>query len=161
MKWLLIDAAAREIREVEWTESMASPISLQKHIGGSLEAACMWPSGDVLYVDEDGLAKPQRYFFRIDTRPDQPMPGNGIVVGRERYDSMGDYLGTDNPQITVEALRGIVRFLSRAQVDAWAKGNASDPATAFSYLDADGVWVTEVTGHMGEIFASMPRPIDE
>jgi hypothetical protein len=47
----------------------------------------------VLFVDDEGPLKPQMHFFRIAGR-DQPLPGNGVVVGADRHDEKGDYLGT-------------------------------------------------------------------
>ncbi len=160
MKGYLIDATKREIREVDYvTEPMESPISLQSHIGGYIQGAYAWENGDVLFVDEEGLLKPQLYFFRIDVRPDQPLAGNGVVVGRERTNPRtGDYLGTDDPVISLETLRAAVTWLTRDQVDAWAKGNASEPASAIYYPDGDGNLIREVTGHIGELYGSMPQP---
>ena len=161
MKAFLIDAAERQIREVEYVVSpMESPLSLQSHIGGFIETAYGWPDGDTLFVDEEGLLKPQLYFFRISTRPDQPFAGNGIVVGRERTNRQGDYLGTDDPKLTIEALRGMVTWMTRDQVDSWAKANASEPAAAIHYVE-NGQIVTEVTGRMGALYGSIPRPRPE
>jgi hypothetical protein len=160
MKGYLIDSTQREIREVEYvTQPMESPLSLQSHIGGYIEVAHGWENGDVLFVDEEGLLKPQLYFFRIDVRQDQPFAGNGVVVGRERTNpATGDYLGTDDPVISLEALRAAVTWLTRDQVDAWAKGNASEPASAIYFPDENGNLVGEVTGHIGELYAAIPKP---
>lgn len=159
MKGYLIDAAKREIREVEYVqEPMESSLSLQSHIGGYIQGAYAWENGDVLFVDEEGLRKPQLYFFRIDVRPDQPLAGNGVVVGREQYDDEGNYLTTDDPVTTLEALQAAVTWMTRDQVDAWAKGNASEPASAIYYPDGDGNLIREVTGHIGELYGSMPLP---
>lgn len=100
---LLIDAQKKEISQVEYR----SLEDLHKLLGGYIELAYAWPNGDVLYVDEEGLLKqPQRY-FRISVRPDQPLGGNGVLVGPE----IGDTSNTEPPTMTVEQLRKLVRFL--------------------------------------------------
>jgi hypothetical protein len=157
MKALLIDSAARDIREVEY----AGLADLQKFVGGYIEIAFSWRTDDVLFVDEEGLFKPQRHFFRIAGRGDQPLAGNGVVVGKERYDGEGNYLSTNDPRITVDELREQVTFRSRDQVDAWAKANASEPSASITTFDKDGEPVTRVIGHYGELFGAMPRPDDE
>jgi hypothetical protein len=153
---ILIDVAAREIREIENTGLDA----LQAAVGGNIEAAYYWENGDVLFVDEEGLFKPQTNFFRVPMRDDQPFAGNGVVVGKELFDAKDDYIGTDAPTITVEALREIVEFRDRVQVDAWAKANASEAASAVTIVDKAGNVETTVTGRMGALFAEVPRPAE-
>lgn len=156
-KAILIDAATREIREIENTGLK----SLQAAVGGFIETAYSWENGDVLFVDEEGLFKPQSNFFRVPTLcDDQPFAGNGVVVGREVTDDEGEYVRTDVPTITVEALREIVEFRDRAQVDAWAKANASETASAVMFVDKAGNVETTVTGRVGALFADMPRPAE-
>ena len=99
MRALLVDSAKQEIREVEYESTEAKGTTLQQHIGGYIETAYAWPNGDILFVDEEGLFKAQKHFFRIGERPDQPFAGHGIVVGPERLDEDGEYLGTDAPII--------------------------------------------------------------
>ena len=159
MKALLIDAAKREIREVEYESTEAKGTTLQQHIGGDIETAYSWENGDILFCDEEGLFKPQMHFFRIGERPDQPFAGHGIVVGAERYDSEGEYLGTNDPTITPEALRATVEFRSRDQVEAWAKANASEPAGAIYTVGNDGTIEVEVLAHVGELYEQMPKPV--
>jgi hypothetical protein len=163
MRALLIDAAKREIREVEYVQSKVDDggpgMSLQDHIGGYIETAFAWENGDVLFVDEEGLFKPQMHFFRIGERPDQPFAGHGIVVGAERYDGEGEYLGTNDPTITAAALRATVEFRSRDQVDAWAKGNASDVAGAIYTIANDGSIDMTVLAHVGELYEQMPKAV--
>jgi hypothetical protein len=165
MKALFIDAAKREILEVEYEQSKVDDggpgKSLQDHIGGYIETAYAWENGDVLFVDEEGLFKPQQHFFRIGERPDQPLAGNGIVVGAERYDGEGEYLGTNDPTITPEALRATVEFRSRDQVEAWAKANASEPAGAIYTVGKNGAVEKTVLAHVGELYASIPKPEPE
>lgn len=161
MRALLIDSAKQEIREVEYESTEAKGTTLQQHIGGYIETAYAWPNGDILFVDEEGLFKAQKHFFRIGERPDQPFAGHGIVVGPERLDEDGEYLGTDAPIITLAALQATVEFRSRDQIDAWAKGNASEVAAAVYFAGADGKIERTVTAHVGELYASMPKPEPE
>jgi hypothetical protein len=156
MKAYLIDVAERDVRAVEY--EMDGATTLQTLIGGYIEIACSWENGDVLFVDEEGLFKPQRHFFRIDARPDQPMAGNGVLVGREITDDQGEYVRTEPPTMSIEELRAKVQFIGRSQADAWAKGNASEPASTISFIGEDGTIETEVIGRMGALFAAMPQP---
>lgn len=153
MKAYLIDAAKREVREVEY--EMNGPNTLHNHIGGYIETAWSSESGDILFVDEEGLLKPSEHFFRWAPRADYPFAGNGIVVGAERYDGEGNYLGTDPPTITIEQVRRAVQFITRKQADAWAKGNASEPAVA---IWSDGMEAPEVITTVGQLYAEMPKP---
>lgn len=156
MKALLIDSAAREIRAVEYEDYK----DLQRFVGGLISTARSWDTGDVLFVDDEGLFKAQRHFFRIKGY-EQPLPGNGVVVGPERYDDDGEYLGTDEPRISPGALKAEVRFLSREQADAWAKGNASEPSATVTFIGDDGKPHTEVISRYGELFGDMPQPEGE
>jgi hypothetical protein len=157
-KAFLIDAAAREIREV----ASAGLSDSQRLVGGYIETAYAWGSGDVLFVDAEGMLKPQRYFFRPRRRGDQPLAGNGVVIGPKRYGNDGEYLGTDDVTLDLACLREAVTFLTRDQADAWAKGNASEPAAVFYMIGKDGRVVEEtVVRRMGRMFRDMPRPTDD
>jgi hypothetical protein len=149
----LIDVAAREIRAVE-VDGLAS---WQKLVGGPIELAWQWDTGDVLYVDEEGLFKPQRHFFRLADRGDYPFAGNGLVIGRELIDDEGEYLGVDNTAVELATLQASVAFVTRAQADAWALGNASEPAVTFATVE-NGKVTIEVFARMGSVFADMPKP---
>jgi hypothetical protein len=78
---------------------------LHRLIGGYLEVAHAWPTGDVLYVDEEGLFKSPHHWFRVEGAH-QPFAGNGVVVGRE----IGNTADTYPPIITVDQLADIVSF---------------------------------------------------
>ena len=44
----------------------------------------VWPNGDTLYVDDEGLLKPGMRLFGI-RRPDgQPLAGNGLIIGSDK-----------------------------------------------------------------------------
>lgn len=152
---LIIDPAARTVHYD--CLDVKAPAALQKAIGGWIEGAYCWPSGDVLYVDEEGLLKPSMHFFRLACREDpQPLAGRGIVVGRELI--KGDkWIGNADVALLIEELRGMITWLSRVQVEAWAKGNASEPMCTITTVH-DGVATTEVISRVGEVFESMPKP---
>jgi len=156
-KAILIDVAARTITEVE-CDTLHD--GAQKAIGGYIETAHMWPNGDVLFVDEDGLSKPQRHFFRFALRRNpQPLAGNGIIIGREIEDDEGNWLGNQDPHITPDDVAKLVQWLDRAQVDAWAKGNASEPAVTFITIGPGGE--ATVLARTGSVFGAMPRSADD
>jgi hypothetical protein len=151
MKAILIEVSAQDIRAADYDDYK----DLQDMVGGLLTTAKTWPSGDLLFVDDEGLLKRQAHFFRIAGR-DQPFAGNGVVVGPDRYDDAGDCLGADAPGIAIKQLRAEVTFLSRAQADAWGRANASEPAVTLYSLTTDGLEKT-VVAHFGRLFAEMPR----
>lgn len=148
MKALLIDSAAREVRTVQYSNTK----DLEKLIQADMfTIAWTWPNGDVLFVDDEGLSKPQRHFFRLALRSDdQPLAGNGVVVGAEQYDDDGNYTATDDPAITAEELAQLITFMTREQADAWAKGNASEPAV---------IVAGDVVERYGNVFDEMPKPL--
>jgi hypothetical protein len=163
IKAILIDAAERDVREITLPDNEQARLDeLQRLVGGYIESAYRTPADDVLWVDEEGLFKPQRAFFRFAPRGDHPLAGNGVMVGAERLDRNGDWIGNRDPSLSVEQVRRAVTFLDRAYVDAWAKGNASEPAVVFYSLGRDGKVLTEdVLEHLGHVFGEIPRPEDE
>lgn len=147
MKALLIDSVAREVRTVQYSSTKDLEELLRSDM---FTIAWTWPNGDVLFVDDEGLSKPQRHFFRLASRSDdQPLAGNGVVVGAEQHDDDGNYTTTADPAITVEELAQLVTFMTREQADAWAKGNASEPAV---------IVAGHVVARYGEVFGEMPKP---
>jgi hypothetical protein len=162
-KVLLIDVAAREVREVEVRDDEAGRLKdLHKLIGGYIESAWSWDSGDYLFVDEEGTFKAQKNFFRLEPRGDYPFAGNGVLVGPERYDDEGEFLGNSDPTLTVEQLASLVTYVTREQADAWGKGNASEPACVFYSIGPNGELIEEeVIARMGQLFADMPKPEDD
>jgi len=79
MKVLFINAKDMSVEERE----LESHKDIRPLINGWIEAAYRYENGDVLYVDEEGLLKNPRHFFLIPERGDQPLAGNGVIVGRE------------------------------------------------------------------------------
>lgn len=113
---LFIDATARTISVVEIAHGSAILVDLRKLLGGYIAGAFHWPDGETLYVDDEGLLKPPTVGFRFALRADdQPLAGNGVVVGREIEGEAarlhpGGYTSLD-PRITVEELRRFVHFV--------------------------------------------------
>lgn len=152
---ILIDAAARTITAVEYEPSKLLQF-LQAAVGGYIEVAASWTDGDVLFVNEEGLLRPTAHWFKLSGK-DQPLNGNGIVVGPElEPDDDGVELGNAPPGITVDALSALVRFMSAHEVSAWAKANASDPAASMSFWNDDGTVETTALGSVGALFDVAP-----
>lgn len=150
MKAISINSATQTVRVVEYNGLS----DLQRLVGGSIEVAYQWPNGDVLYVDEEGLLKPQEHFFLLAERSDQPLAGDGVIVGAEQETEAG-YV-TLPPTFTVPEVLAKLRFLTRSQVDSWAKANASDAAIVIGGSGPDG-WSEAVVARIGRLFANIPR----
>jgi hypothetical protein len=107
-KAYLIDAAAQTVSEV----TITGLSDLQKLVGGYIEAAYVWDSGDTLFVDEEGLLKEGQSFFAVPgVRPEQAFAGNGVLVGREEEGSQfpGGFINHD-PAMSLEDLHEQVFF---------------------------------------------------
>ena len=115
MRAYLIDAAARDIRELNLSDREAARLAaLNDAVGGYLEVARMWTTGDVLLVDEDG----QRHdpgigfvFQPTGARFPRSLNGSGVVAGREvEGDQYPDGWTNLDPAISADELRQSVRF---------------------------------------------------
>lgn len=91
---------------------------MRKYVGGSICFAMSWKTGDVLYVDDEGLLKPQDNFFFIENCH-QPLAGNGIIVGPEVETE--NTWWTENNIITIEKLK--VTWMTREDAWRWAVVN--------------------------------------
>ena len=105
---LLIDATAREVREVYVQEGLQGWYNA---IGCDLVTVVTYigDQGDSLLVDDEGLLKSPKHFFLFGDYV-QPLAGNGIIVG---CDDEGE---TIDAKSSVEDIRGMVRFMDEAQV---------------------------------------------
>jgi hypothetical protein len=122
MKGYLIDPESRTISETTYNYA-----NISKIIDGDLIChGHSWPNGDVLFVDDNGLLKPQRHFFRVRTRLDgQPLPGKGLVVGPDNETD------SDPPGQTIDDLRRTIEWVTREQFVAWANAQTR-PAVAIN-----------------------------
>lgn len=135
LKGYLIDSAQRTISELDYEYTGRNGIA--KIAGYGRSGFCMgwrWPEGDVLYVDDEGLLKPQEYFFKVNARPDgQPYGGNGFVTGA---DSIED---TDPPSLSIGDVLAQITWLTRDDYVAWVKARESDGAIVFHTADESRV----------------------
>lgn len=83
--------------------------------------------GDGVYVDDDGLLKPNPpdNFFRIRTYPD-PLCGNGVVLGT---DDEGESV---DPAVSWEDFKDMVRHVMVLKVN----GHITFIESAFTFIDA-------------------------
>jgi hypothetical protein len=111
-----IDATKRTISAVEVAHGSAMLVDMRRLIGGYIDIAHVWPGGDVLYVDDEGLLKAPTVGFRFALRlDDQPLAGSGVVVGREIEGGAaahhpGGYTTAD-PRIILAQLVPLVTFV--------------------------------------------------
>jgi hypothetical protein len=50
-----------------------------------------------------------------------PLPTSGVVVGPERYDDEGTFLGVNDVTLSLEHLRTLITWRNRREVEAWVK----------------------------------------
>jgi hypothetical protein len=141
-KAFLIDAAAREIREVEVKDYR----EINTHLGS--DCFCVaWQFGnaDVLYVDDEGMLKgaDQKHFFWLSHRTDQPLVGNGLVMGADNPRDDSESLP---PATTIDELRAAIRFSDRAEALEWAHANPDALKVTVTTIAADGTTETQVLG---------------
>lgn len=148
---LHIDANNQRVRMTQ-SNGLAD---LQRLVGGSITIACHLADEYVLFVDDEGLFKPQQWFFRLFGQ-ERPYAGNGVIVGPERYDDEGEYVGSDDvPLYWLHAVCDAVEFLDRAYIDSWVKATASEPEMTITNMDTGEV---EVIACRGSVWGDMPRP---
>lgn len=151
---IFIDATQRSISDVTIGQKNED---IRRLIGGYLDGALRWNDGHILYVDEEGLLKAQRHFFRITLRgDDQPLGGNGVIVGPEEYNSKGNYVGIGAATLTLNYVAALVTWLTRSEAEAWARLHAHETASAITTFD-HGQAVTQVLRTYGQLFDEMPK----
>ena len=122
MKGYLVDAGKREIREIEYTYT-----TIREHLPGGICIAQVFPNGDVLYVDDEGLLKPAVVAFRLHCRRDgQPMMSNAILTGPDDLDD------TLPPGMTPAELQASIQWLTVEEALAWFRAKADDPAVTIT-----------------------------
>jgi hypothetical protein len=139
-KGYVIDSNTRTIFEVQ----IETHDDINKYGGYGKDGFCLgwqFPTRDVMYVDDMGLKKPYRNFFRIIARSDgQPYAGNGIVTGPDVYgdpdvDGEPTYLGTKDPEITIEQLTKEIEWLTRSQFAEWVHAQGDRPSKTITTGD--------------------------
>lgn len=171
-KAIIIDPKARTLRYTQ--VDVKRDGSLRAIVGGYIEAAYSWPSGDVLYVNEEGLLHPAAHFFRLSLRGDAlPIAGTGVIVGREilediwqiigdvRHLCEGEWTGNADVALTIEELAPLITFLDRAQADAYAAANASNTAASLTAIHDDGTHEVVSRTSVREFWNSVPREEDQ
>jgi hypothetical protein len=170
-----INAEARQITVVELPErgpdeaamaySHRNGDVIRSHLNdGYMELAFMMPTGDVMYVDENGLDRSQHY-FRLQGVENQLLPyaGNGLVVGAEMANEEEEFVGHRDVGMPLKWFTDRIIWVDRTQFDAIAKANASDPFISYRTIDSK-------TGEMGpeqilqriaERHRTMPKPTDD
>lgn len=97
MRAILIDPIRRVVKSHTIDDRLTS---LQAAVGGSIAWGTELQTGDVLYIDDEGLLKPNPAFFALGRRS---FAGRGLLVGPERP-RITDVVST------VEEIAKMVRF---------------------------------------------------
>lgn len=156
MKAIFIDAAKREICEVDYVHLKEDGKSLHDWLNGYIESAWTWRNGDVLWVDGDGYSKPQRHFFRLSLRADgQPLAGSGILTGREIEDDSKHGYHTEPPIITIAEITPLITWMTRSDVDQWGMAKGGEAAITLTTLD-HGKASREILQSWGQLIGNMP-----
>lgn len=100
MRSILIDPAKRAVVPYRINGSVAS---LQAAVGSLIAFATQLDTGDVLYVDDEGLLRDNPSFFAI-AGGRHPYAGRGLLVGPETYGAITDVVAT------VEEVKSLVSF---------------------------------------------------
>lgn len=115
----LIDATVRQIT----TFSYEKFEKFRTFLPGGICVGMKYPTGDVLYVDDEALLRKATVAFRIRSRPDgQPMMSNGILTGRD------DMNTTLAPDMTREQIQGDIEWLDIPEALQWFRNKANSPA---------------------------------
>lgn len=174
---ILIDAVNQQVRKIDLPDDPEDWLDeLRTLLGGGWISCVMewdftcspkWNSDSALYVAKDCMTKPQEYFFQLEPPPGTwrselaagyIYPGCGIITGEEHYDDEQRELSPDDVRLTVAEVQAMVRFLSRAEVDAWAAAHAAEPArVSWSFGPVSEIAGEEGLERVGELYASLPR----
>ena len=109
-KAYLINAEARTITEV----TVGPYTDIYPLLGCDTFTCVGLEDEDTLYVDDEGLLKPQMHFIMYEGYP-EPLAGNGLVMGT---DSEGESI---DPKMSLEDLKSRVTFYNVFQIRAMAK----------------------------------------
>lgn len=122
MRAYFINAADRRIEPIEYDRG-----GFRHWLPGGICVAYVFPSRDVLYVDDECLNRPATVAFRIRARPyAQPMMSSGILTGRDHGDD------TLPPRMTPDELAAELEWLDRDAALAWFRERADVPCVTSS-----------------------------
>jgi len=124
MRAILINPVKRTVESYTIDHRLAS---LQAAVGGNIAWGTELQTGDVLYIDDEGLLKPNPAFFSLGRRS---FAGRGLLVGPERP-HMTDVVST------VDEIAKKVRFGIAVDVDKLLTAKCMTFETAedfFEYL---------------------------
>lgn len=105
MRAILIDPVERSFTEVDYDGDYKS---IYYHLGCDLFDVVFTEMGDI-YVDDEGLLKPNQKFFMVDNI--SPLAGKGLVFGRVDDDG-----NTTEATVTIKELEKKVKFLDVSTV---------------------------------------------
>lgn len=138
-KALIIDPTDRTIREAE----IEGYHAMLPFLPGGITVAYVFheTTGDVLYVDEEGLLKPPTCAFRIKTRTDgQPMMSKGILTGPDDShmdEESGEVVDeTLDVQLKPHQLEPYIEWLTLEEAFKWFEDRAGE--TSSYILGTDG-----------------------
>lgn len=118
MRAILIDPEARTIVEVDHDNSS------YKNISKTIEASCFdvvsLARGDTIYVDDEGLLRPNHYFRWVPADHLVILAGKALILGS---DNEGDSV---DAKISLQEVKDSVRFVTAQQ--------AREMATTESFL---------------------------
>ena len=100
MRAIIIDPVLRTVEPYTVDRRLAS---LQAAVGGLIAFATDLDTGDVLYVNDEGLFADQPKFFAL-AGAHQPFAGRGLLVGPERHGVVTDVI------TPIERVRKLVSF---------------------------------------------------
>lgn len=140
---IVIDVNRQEVRHAD-ADGLRD---LQTFVGGYIATGSRLPGGHVLFVDDEGLFKPQRWFFRLGNI-ERPFAGSGVICGPE--DREGNTLDCLLP---ISAVRRAVAFIPRAEIDAWVEATAEEPEITL----ASDTGPPEVIATRGDVWGGMPH----
>lgn len=102
MEAYLIDPFDKNITKVEYTGDFRN---IYQHIGAPLfDCVIINDQGDIVYVDDEGLFKPNQAFFSFRGHRRLPLAGKGLVLGT---DEEGE---STPPKISLEEVKELIFF---------------------------------------------------
>tara|TARA_Y100000004_G_C8851160_1_gene384800 strand:- start:232 stop:579 length:348 start_codon:yes stop_codon:yes gene_type:complete len=81
IKAIVIDPFKQQVYEKEIGQDHLP--DMKAIVGGHIEAAGRFDNGDVLFVNEEGLLKKNRKFFKVSELNPSPLAGVGFVLGHD------------------------------------------------------------------------------